>query len=190
MISKKVWLTIPTVLLPYFALLTLATVFLSTKTPFFKWVMESVFRGNAILLIAAFILYCLLAAVLNAVFLIDALCNKTDALFLAKCYMIVKLIQIPGYALVFVLGVLCAITIVTIPFSVALFFIDCFSLLLSGLGVASAVVRAIRQGIFKPKEILWALIAQFVFCIDVVASIVLCVHLKNRKAVAQKQSLA
>lgn len=189
MISKRVWLTIPTVLLPYFALFTLATVFLSTKTSFFKWVMESVFCGNAILLIAAFILYCLLAAVLNAVFLIGGLCNKTDALFLAKYYMTVKLIQIPGYALIFVLGVLCAITIVTIPFSVALFFVDCFSLLLSGLGVASAAVRAIRQGIFKPKEILWVLITQFIFCIDVVAAIILYVNLKNRKAVAQKQPL-
>ena len=179
-------MTIPTLLLPYFALFTLATIFFSTKSQFFKLVMESVFRGNAIYLIAAFIIYCLLAAVLSVVYFFDSLCKKRDALFLAKYFMIVKLIQVPGYALIFVLGVLCAIKIFTITFTVALIFFDCFSLLLSGLGVASAIFRTIQQGILKPKGILWVvLIAQFIFCVDVVASIILYVILKNYKSVTQ-----
>ena len=179
-------MTIPTLLLPYFALFTSATVFLSTKIQFFNLVMGSVFRGNAIYLIAAFIIYCLLAAVLSVVYFIDSLCKKRDSLYLAKYFMIVKLIQVPGYALIFVLGVVCAITIFTIPFSVALFFFDCFSLFLSGLGVVSAVIRAIQQGFFKMKGILWGvLIAQFFFCIDVVAAIILYSILKNHKSVTQ-----
>ena len=127
MIGKRAWLTIPTLLLPYCTLFTLATIFLSTKTSFFKFVMESVFGGSAIYLFLALFIYCLLAAVLSAVYFIDSIYKKRDALFLAKYFMIVKLIQVPGYVLIFVLGVLCAITILTIPFSIALFFIDCFS---------------------------------------------------------------
>ncbi len=189
MIGKRAWLTIPTLLLPYCTLFTLATIFLSTKTSFFKFVMESVFGGSAIYLFLALFIYCLLAAVLSAVYFIDSIYKKRDALFLAKYFMIVKLIQVPGYVLIFVLGVLCAITILTIPFSIALFFIDCFSLLLSGLGIASAVIRAIQQEIFKPKEILWVPITQLFFCIDVVAAIIFYVILKNPKAVVRKQPL-
>ena len=74
-----------------------------------------------------------------------------------------------------------AITVFTIPFSIALFLFDCFSLVLTGIGVISAVINAIRQGVSTPKELFWLAIAQFFFCVDVVASIVLYVKLKKTK---------
>ena len=186
MITKRIWLAIPILLLPYLALLTLATIFLSTKSAFFNRVMESVFYGNALYLIATFLIYCLLVAVLSAVCFIVSIHKKWDAFSLAKFFMIVKLLQIPSYALIFVLGVLFSITIFTIPFSIALIFVDYVSLILSGLGVISAVINTIRQGVFNKKEVLWLLIAQFFFCIDVVAAMILYKKLKNLKTVPPK----
>lgn len=185
--TKKIWPTVPIILLPYFALLTLATVFLSTDVAFFRWIMKSVFRGNALCLIAALLIYCLLVTALSVVYFIVSIYKKWDPLSLAKIFMTVKLLQIPAYVLIFVLGVLLSFAIFTIPFTAALFFLDCLSLFLSRLGVASAVINAFGQGIFKPKEIVWVLIAQFVFCLDVIASIILYIKLKNLKTDTQKQ---
>lgn len=188
MSKKRILAAIPIALLPYFALFAPATLFLSTKCPFFRWVMESVFRGNALYLTAVFFLCCFLVAALSAVCFLVSICKKWDSLSLAKIFMIVKLLQVPAYVLIFACGVLFSITIFTVPFSVALLFSDCVSVFSTGLGVASAAINAIRQDIFKPKEILWVIIAQFVFCADVVASMILYIKLKNRKADTQKQT--
>ena len=179
MTIKRVLPAIPILLLPYFALLTLATIFLSTKSTFFNRIMEFVFHSNALYLIAAFFVCCLLVTILSAVCFIISIYKKWDALSLAKLYMIIKLLQIPAYVLIFVLGGLFSITIFTIPFSIALILIDCISLFLTGLGVVSAVINTIRQDVFNAKEVIWVVIAQFFFCVDVVASIILYIKLKN-----------
>ena len=175
------WIAVPALLLPYLTLLTLATIFLSTTVPFFKWVMEVVFCSNALYLIAAFLICCFVVAVFSVVCFFVSIYKKWDCVSLAKLFMIVKLIQIPAYVLIFVLGVFMAITVFTIPFSIALFLFDCFSLALTGIGVVSAAINAIRQGVSTPKELFWLAIAQFFFCVDVVASIVLYVKLKKLK---------
>ena len=66
--NKKLFvISVPIVLVPYLALFTLATVFFSTKSPFFKYIMESVFDSNALYLIAALLLYCILTGMLSIV---------------------------------------------------------------------------------------------------------------------------
>ena len=74
--------------------------------------------------------------------------------------------------LIFVFGILLAITIFTIPFSIGLFLFDCLSLFLTGALMISAVINSIKQGIVKFKDILWIMILQFVFCADVVSAII------------------
>lgn len=180
--KKSVWMAIPILLLPYLALLTLATIFLSTDGSFFNWVMENVFRSNALYLIAAFLIYCLLVTVLSVIYFIVSIYKKWDALSQAKLFMMIKLLQIPSYVLIFALGVVLSITIFTFPFSIALMLLDSLTLFLTGLGVASAVINAIRQNIFKSKEIIWVMIAQFIFCLDVVAAIIFYRKLKSIKA--------
>ena len=175
------WIAVPALLLPYLTLLTLATIFLSTTVPFFEWVMYGVFSANALYLLAAFLISCFAVAVFSVICFFISIYKKWDCVSLAKLFMIVKLIQIPAYVLIFILGVFMAITVFTIPFSIALFLFDCFSLVLTGIGVISAVINAIRQGVSTPKELFWLAIAQFFFCVDVVASIVLYVKLKKLK---------
>ena len=177
--KKNVWTAIATILLPYLMLLALALIFLSTKLAFFEWIMQFVFWNNALLLILALLFCCILVAILNVLCFIANIRQKEDALALAKTAMIVKLTQIPAYVLIFVLGVLLLLTIFTIPFTIALFFFDCACLFLSGLWVASSAIYAIRQGICKPQKTIWAIILQFVFCADVVSSIVFYIMLKK-----------
>jgi len=179
--KKRIWLAIPAALLPYAALFTLATIFLSTKFDFFEMTMESVFDGNGLYLLLAFFLYCMLATALGAVGFIVGICKKWDAVSLAKFAMIVKLIQIPAYLVIFVLGVLLMITIFTFPFAIGLYFLNCLSLFLSGMWVIAAAINALRQGICKPQEVVWTIIFQFVFCADVIAAIVFYIKLKNKQ---------
>ena len=179
MTKKKFWLGIPTILLPYLALFTLATVFLSTKIDFFRYIMEYVFESNALYLIGTFILCCILTTILNIICFAFSIYNKWDALSLVKTMMIIKLIQIPAYVLIFVLGIILAITIFTFPFSIGLFLFDCLSLFLTGALVVSAAINSIKQGLFKLKDILWIMILQFFFCVDVISTIIFYVKLKN-----------
>ena len=179
MSKKNFWMVIPTLLLPYLALFTLATVFFSTKLDFFRYIMEDVFDSNAFYLIGAFIICCIFAAILTVICFAVSVCKKWDALSLAKTMMIIKLIQIPAYVLIFVLGVFLAITIFTVPFSIGLVLFDCFSLCLTGALVIAAAINSMKQGLFKLKEIVWIIILQFFFCADVIATIIFYVKLKN-----------
>lgn len=179
--KKRIWLVIPTTLLPYLALFTLTAIFLSTKYRFFEVVMESVFNNNAIYLILALLLYCILATALSIIFFATSIRQEWEPVSLAKSAMIIKLIQVPAYALIFVLGILLVITIFTIPFSIGLFLLDCLCLFLSGLLTSAAVINAARQGIFSFKEVVWIIILQLVFCADVIASILFYLKVKERK---------
>lgn len=179
MTKKNFWITVPILLLPYLALFTLAAVFLSTEIPFFRYIMESVFDSNALYLIGTFILFCIVTMVLSIICFVLSIYKKWDVLSLAKTVMIIKLVHIPAYVLIFVFGILLAITIFTIPFSIGLFLFDCLSLFLTGALMISAVINSIKQGIVKFKDILWIMILQFVFCADVVSAIIFYVKLKK-----------
>ncbi len=178
--NKKLFvLSIPTLLSPYIAIFTLAVVFLSTKVKLFEAIMESIFQNDGLLLIAALVIYFLLTfALCIATFFISTF-KFRDAISMAKTAMLIKLIQIPAYVVIFVLGVAMTIAIWTIPFTIALFWIDCLCLFLTGLPILSSIICALRQGTIKFREVIWVIILQFVFCADVVAAIIYYKRLKE-----------
>lgn len=178
--NKRLFLlSVPMVLVPYLALFTLFTIFFSTKVPFFRWVMESVFRGNALYLIAAMLLYCALTVTVSVICFFISINKNWDALSLAKFAMIVKLAQIPAYLCIFVFGVILVIAILTIPFSIGLFAIACLSVFTTGLFVISSVIIAIRKNIYTFNDVFWVILLQFVFCADVISSVVYYIRLKE-----------
>ena len=178
--NKRLFLiSVPIVLVPYLALFTLATVFFSTKISFFNYIMESVFNSNALYLIAVLLLYCLLAGVLSIVCFFASIYKKWDAISLAKTAMVMKLVQVPAYVLIFALGAVFVMTIFTIPFSIGLFVIDCLSVFMTGLFVISSVIATIRNNTFTLKEVIWVILLQFVFCADVISSVVFYIKLKR-----------
>jgi len=178
--NKRLFLIIvPIALVPYLALFALSTIFFSTRLSFFNWIMESVFGGNALELVAALLLYCILTCVLSIVCFFISVSKKWDALSLAKIAMITKLAQVPAYVIIFVLGVIFVITLFTIPFSIGLFVIDCLSVFMTGLFVISSAITTIRKNVFAHKEIFWVILFQFVFCADVISSVVFYRKLKR-----------
>ncbi len=185
--KRSILLVIPLILLPYLALFTIATVFLSTELDFFRYIMESIFDSNGLYIILAFILYCIFTVILTAFCFEFNISKKYEPLSFAKTVMIIKIIQIPAYLTIFVLGVLLAITIITLPFAIGLFWLDCLSLALSGALLISVAINSIKQGIFKLNDVLWIMILQFVFCADVISSIIFYIKLK-KAAEAKRQS--
>lgn len=93
--------------------------------------------------------------------------------------MITKLIQIPSYIVIFVLGVLLTITIFTFAFSILMFFFDYLTLIMTGLINSAAVINASRKKAVSFGKNIWIIILQFVFCADVVASIIFYIKIKN-----------
>ena len=61
------------------------------------------------------------------------------------------------------------ITIFTIPFTIGLFLLDGFMLVLSGITVLAASINAIRQGQMPLQKTILFVLMQFVFCADVFA---------------------
>ena len=72
-----------------------------------------------------------------------------------------------------------AITLFTIPFAVGLVVIDCLALFMTGLPIIASAVMAKRQGVFSLKEVFWVIALQFVFCADVIASVMFYLKLKR-----------
>ena len=179
--QKKFLFMIPTILLPYLILLSLATVFYSTRISFFTFIMDKVFHANGLYLLAAIFLYCIITTALGIVCFAASIKGNWDALLLSKRVMIIKLVQIPAYTVIFVLGVLLALTIFTYPVSFALFLLDCLTVFLTGLLVTAAAVNAVRQGNLQYKNVIWIIVLQFIFCADVVASILFYWMLKKKQ---------
>ena len=178
--KKRIWYIIPSVLIPYIALFEITTIFFSTKYSLARFIMEKVFQNNGLLVLAFLLIFCMVAVILNVVGFTLSICQKWDALSLAKTAMIVKFVQAPTYLIIFVLGVLLFITIFTIPFVFVLFIINCLTLVLTGLVTLASVINAVRGRTFTFKESVWVMILQFVFCADVVATIIFYIMLKKR----------
>ena len=176
--NKRLFLiSVPIVLVPYLTLFTLTTVFFSTKIPFFNYIMEFVFDSNALYIIASLLLYCVLTCALSIVCFFVSIYKKWNAISLAKTAMIMKLVQVPAYVLIFALSVVFFTSIFTIPFSIGLFIIDCLSVFMSGLFVISSAIATIRNNTFTLKDVIWIVLLQFVFCADVISSVVFYIRL-------------
>ena len=169
---KRIWLLLPTIILPYFALLLAATVFLSTYLQAFELVMERVFHENGLYILVVLLVFCLIAVVLSITFFLLSIRKNWNPVSLAKYAMVIKWMQVPAYIAILVFGLILAITLFTIPIAILFVLIDCLTLLLTGLLTISAAVNTMRQGIFQRKEILLIIILQFVFCLDVFATTV------------------
>ena len=113
--------------------------------------------------------------------------NENDAaLKLAFYDMIIKLIHIPFYLCVFVVGVVCilamvvpALIFVSPMIVMILFLIDCFLLLTSSMYGISAAIKSSREGIISKKAALLHGIFHCIFVTDIISAIVLYREIKR-----------
>ena len=90
----------------------------------------------------------------------------------ARANMIVKLIQIPAYIFIFMIGILCMVMIFTIGISFVLLLLDALSIGLTGLFAIAAFQNLNREGMITRKAQFIYSIASFLFCVDVIIAVI------------------
>lgn len=131
----------------------------------------------------------LLTAVITAVlFPVSILCNvafvvlsrEESELKAMKAALILKLVQIPAYIGIFGLGLMCMLTIFTVPVILVLSALDFVSLCICAVISLPAIIKCrTSQMISKPTFVISS-IFQFVFCLDIISTFAVYVKIKNR----------
>lgn len=160
---------------PYLAVIPLVFLFVGSDE---LW---KVFGNSAYNLFIPVALFIILTGLLTAVCFIISLKNKWDAYALVKTMAIIKIIHIPAYIAIFIIGAFCAMTIFSLPFTVLLAVFDYILLIMSGLMTSSAVILAVNQNPKLSKKYYLLIALQFVYCADVVATWILYHKLKSEK---------
>ncbi len=104
----KYYLLIPAGVFPYALIVALLCIFYQIVTP--------------LLLLCMLFLLFIVSFICNAVFVSLSMVQKWDARGIALANMVVKLIQIPAYLAIFVLGVFFFISVFTFAFSIFSFY--------------------------------------------------------------------
>jgi hypothetical protein len=110
----------------------------------------------------------LICAVFTVIINLKKQRNSEDIL---RTNMIIKLIHVPAYILIFLLGLAFLITIFTMGVSIVFVLLDCFTIFLSGLIGLSGVIRSYQEKKLTKMEAMAYGFHQFIFCIDVISAI-------------------
>lgn len=167
---KKVILVLNTIF-PYLVLSLLILVFgYGRGITFIDSVWENIFSKTIVIPVLLLLVIIAVTYILNIVYMIYALKSHKN-MSLTKANMIVKLIQIPAYVLIFIIGVICAVTILMIPISLLLFIIDILSVGMTGMFAAVAFANMRKNGIIEKNEQIKSSVLSFVFCVDVLVAV-------------------
>lgn len=153
------------ILFPYLIVFTLICIFIGSGSSS----METI--SYAFLLILP-VLY-VVALVCAVVVFIKGITNKKKSLEILRINMIIKLIHIPAYLIIFVLGLLSTITIFTIGLAIVLLVLDLLTIAVSGLIGLGGVIGSLRENKISIKKAVIYGILQFMYCADVISSILI-----------------
>ena len=131
------------------------------------------------IIIGSLVCFGIACGIIGIIASIVCLVRGDDALAVAKTAMIVKLCLVPAYLVLFCYGTILGIMIFTYVFAFIIIVADYFVLLITGFFNSVAVIRAIKDGRMTFKESWWYILLQFVYCADVVASVLLYHKLKK-----------
>ena len=137
-----------------------------------------IFKGSIItntfysLIIALIVLYIISFICAVAVF-ITGIAGKRKSSELLRMNMVIKLIHIPAYMLIFAFGLICSLTIFTVGITIVLVLLDGMTIALSGLIGLSGIVRGFRENRITKQRAVIHSILQFIYCVDVINSIIL-----------------
>lgn len=195
MAGKRKWLFVPIVCLPYIVLGSLLLIFFSPNLlDGMHWLTEYLFTLGIeesqvwtgvtygfYLFLLAIILLCVQCVQVSLLAFGLSLGQRWDAVSLAKTVMIIKMLLIPAYIVIFVLGAIMAVTIWLFVLSFAFVILDAIIIALTGGFGAVAVFHAYKAGMISQEKALLLGILQFVYCVDVVAAVILFQMLKKAK---------
>lgn len=153
------------ILFPYSIILVLVCIF--------SGIIETVLKNFDFLVLLALPVLYIAALVSSVAFLITSLVKKRNAQELLHINMAIKLIHIPSYLIIFSLGLVSMMTIFTLGFTIVFIIWDCMTIVLSGLIGLGGVIRSLRENKLSKKAVVIHGILQFVFCADVISSIII-----------------
>lgn len=90
---------------------------------------------------------------------------------LLRANLIMKLVMVPGYILIFILGIILLITIFTMGISIALMVLDLWTVLCGGIFGLAGVLRAGKEGLLTKGLAALFGICQFIFVFDVITAL-------------------
>ena len=143
----------------------------SDKSKFITWIWKYLFH-NSVFVPLILLLFGAVMYILNIIFMIQARNGCFHATDLARANMIVKLIQIPAYIFIFMIGILCMVMIFTIGISFVLLLLDALSIGLTGLFAIAAFQNLNLEGMITRKAQFIYSIASFLFCVDVIIAVI------------------
>ena len=143
----------------------------SDKSKFITWIWKYLFH-NSVFVPLILLLFGAVMYILNIIFMIQARNGCFHATDLARANMIVKLIQIPAYIFIFMIGILCMVMIFTIGIYFVLLLLDALSIGLTGLFAIAAFQNLNREGMITRKAQFIYSIASFLFCVDVIIAVI------------------
>ena len=122
------------------------------------------------------IVLALLSLVCNTVFIVVSRSESAESLL--KTALILKIVHIPSYVLIFIIGCIMGLMFfMTFPFILFLVFVDCLTLYFSGMISVLSLAKNLKNQ--RTLSII-ALICQFFFCADIISLFVLRIVSKNK----------
>lgn len=174
---KRFLLLVPVMIQPYILLFALYSIFIN------QYIVERFFGSNALWLLFVIFLTIVISFICTLVYMPFCLAKGWGARQTAFFNMLIKLVQIPAYLAIFVLGVLFFLTIFTYGFSVFFVLFDCITIFLTGLVGLTANLRVYKEGKCSGSFAALNSVCQFVFCIDVISAVI--VYICSRKEPVQ-----
>ncbi len=121
------------------------------------------------------LIYSFILLVLNVFYCVSSWKTKESNV---DIYFVNKMIQIPAYILIFLFGLLFFISFLGMPMAIILFFVDLYSIILTGIFSLPTFNYMKNQHIIsKNLQIIYSILS-FGFCIDVIIAII-AYHQKN-----------
>lgn len=136
-------------------------------------------KFNIVTILVILLSIYLLALISSVTIFITSLRNKQSAKALIQENMLLKLIHVPAYILLFLSGTVFTLTIFTIGISALIIIFDGMTIFSTGLIGLAATIRANQEKILPDKTPFPLGMLQFIFCLDVVAAIVLFIQFKR-----------
>ena len=159
-------------LYPYiFLFVALYTFFIS------KYLPDSVSRFIIFFLPGAFGFITFIVVVMN---FIKTLKGETVALDLARSNKLIKLVHIPFYILMFLLGCLgLVMSIWGIGLIIGAVVIDLFTIFFSGTVGMCAAIKSYKEAKLTKSEAFSYAVCSYIYCIDVFAAVIYCSKIKK-----------
>lgn len=124
-------------------------------------------------------IYSLIIFVVNVIACIKMWRGSGSTEKIIKSYFLIKVMQAPAYAIIFILGVLFMITIFTIGVSIVFMIMDAISVVISAMLGLAVFHRMKKDGMINEGTQILMSAGSFFFCVDVGVSIFAYIMSKN-----------